>query len=69
MMHTPCLTRGSGINMRIVRCLKNYDRAIPIGFLAEEIGYTAPVVRKYLVELQEKGTVHLEGDTVSVAYV
>ena len=69
MHNTPCLTRGSGINMRIVRCLRNYDKAIPIGFLAEEIGYTAPVVRKYLAGLQEKGIVRLADDMVSVAYV
>jgi hypothetical protein len=59
--------RGSGINLRIVCCLKSYNKAIPIGFLAEEIGYTAPVVKKYLVGLQEKGIVRLNDDMV--AYV
>lgn len=69
MMHSPCLTRSSGINMRIVRCLRNYDKAIPIGFLAEEIGHTAPVVKRYLVKLEERGIVHLNDGMVSVAYV
>jgi len=55
--------------MRIVRCLRNYDKAIPIGFLAEEIGYTTPVVRKYLVTLEKQGIVRLMDDKVAVAYV
>ena len=70
MLHTPCLTRGSGINTRIVRCLMSYgDKGIPIGFLAEEIGHTTPVVKKYLVKLEERGIVRLVDDKVSVAYV
>jgi len=52
--------------MRIVRCLRSYHKAIPVGFLAQEIGYTTPVVRRYLTRLQEKGIVNLHDDNVSV---
>ncbi len=69
MFSSPCMTRGAGINMRIMRCLRQFGRAVPIGFLAEEIGYTTPVVKRYLIRLKERGVVRLEDDMVSIAYV
>jgi hypothetical protein len=56
-----------GIHVAIVRMLRNYKGAIPIGFVAREVGRSAPEVRGHLRALEREGIVQLRDDSVCIA--
>ena len=59
--------KSTGINVAIVRILRDYKKAIPVGFLAQEVGRSAPEVQSHLRNLQKVGIVKLDRDMVSIA--
>jgi len=51
-----------GINTAIVRVLKEYDKNLPIEFLAKKIGRETSETRSNIEELIEEGVVRLMRD-------
>lgn len=59
--------RSTGVHVAIVRALRNYSGAIPVGLLAREIGRTTPEILGHLRALEREGIVRLRDDSVCMA--
>lgn len=59
--------RATGVNVAILCILRDYRKAIPVGFLAHEVGRSTPEVQSHLKNLQKVGIVKLDRDMVSIA--
>lgn len=54
------------INSEIVGILEDYDKEIPVDFLARELCRTTPEIRSHIEKLKGKGIVNLHNNNISI---
>ena len=54
------------INSEIVDILEDYDKEIPVDFLARELCRTTPEIRSHVEKLKGKGIVNLHNNNISI---
>lgn len=56
-----------GISLRIVNFLQNYPSAVPIDFLAKEVGHRPETLMDDLSSLETKGVVKINREAQTIA--
>lgn len=58
--------RTSGTNTSIINILRDYNRDIPVGFLAKELSISVHETEKYLENLENHGIVKIHNNFVGI---
>jgi len=54
------------MNTQIVNILEDYDKEIPIGFLARKLFRSTPEIQRYVENLEEKEIVIVHNNNISI---
>ena len=58
---------AGGVSLRIVNFLQGYPSAVPIDFLAKELGYRSETLLSDLLSLEAKGVVKVNQQNQTIA--